>query len=221
MRRLIPKTAYFWFVSVPVRSLEPISQKFGFDRGTPIDRYYIERFLEEERESIRGRVLEIHDTAYAEHFGSEHVSQMEALDVDPNNKEADIVADLRQADGIPDETYDTLIVTHTYGVIDDYEAAIRESLRILKPGGTLLATVSAMGIAWDTEGSYWRFTPAAMRYVFEKYLEKDSSLTVRPWGNVLSGQAFWVGCAAEELSRAELDHVDEHFPITVSVKVIK
>lgn len=221
MRRLIPKAAYFCFAPTAVRSLDPISRKFGFDRGTPIDRYYIERFLEEERDSIRGRVLEIHDTAYAERFGGERVTRMEALDVDPNNPRANIIADLRKADSIPDATYDTLIVTHTYGVIDDYEAAIRESLRILKPGGTLLATVSAMGIAWDTEGSYWRFTPAAMRYVFEKYLGKDSLLTVRPWGNVLSGQAFWVGCAAEELSRTELDHVDEHFPITVSIKVTK
>ena len=30
-----------------LRRLSPISRHFGFDRGTPIDRYYIEGFLAE------------------------------------------------------------------------------------------------------------------------------------------------------------------------------
>src|SRR5258708_1276969 len=36
----------------------PISTSFGFDRGTPIDRYYIENFLGRNAGDIRGRVLE-------------------------------------------------------------------------------------------------------------------------------------------------------------------
>ena len=35
----------------------------GRDRGTPIDRHYIERFLDEHRADIRGRVLEVRDAA--------------------------------------------------------------------------------------------------------------------------------------------------------------
>ncbi len=38
-----------------LRSLRPVSASFGQDRGTPIRRYYIERFLQQERSAIRGR----------------------------------------------------------------------------------------------------------------------------------------------------------------------
>src|SRR5207244_6388384 len=43
--------------------LTPISATFGFDRGTPVDRYYIERFLEAHAADIAGRVLEARDDA--------------------------------------------------------------------------------------------------------------------------------------------------------------
>src|SRR5450759_3773496 len=33
----------------------PFSEVHGFDRGTPVDRYYIERFLDQHREDIHGR----------------------------------------------------------------------------------------------------------------------------------------------------------------------
>ena len=38
---------------------EPISHKFGFDRGCPIDRYYINSFLKQNQEVITVSVLEI------------------------------------------------------------------------------------------------------------------------------------------------------------------
>jgi hypothetical protein len=46
----------------------PISRVFGVDRGTPIDRYYIERFLAQEARSIRGAVLEVGDDVYTRRF---------------------------------------------------------------------------------------------------------------------------------------------------------
>jgi hypothetical protein len=41
--------------------LTPISSDWGFERGLPIDRYYIEQFLAEHSSDIRGHVLEIMD----------------------------------------------------------------------------------------------------------------------------------------------------------------
>ena len=38
---------------------EPVSRLFGYDRGTPVDRYYMEKFLGGHSADIRGRVLEI------------------------------------------------------------------------------------------------------------------------------------------------------------------
>ena len=41
---------------------EPISRKFGFDRGCPIDRYYINSLLKQNQSLITGSVLEISES---------------------------------------------------------------------------------------------------------------------------------------------------------------
>lgn len=197
-----------------------MSSKFGYDRGTPIDRYYIEMFLDRVKGDIRGRCLEVTDNAYTKRFGERRVMESEVIDIDRKNPQATIVADLRDMKSVASDTFDTIIATHTFGVIDDFEAAIRECARVLKSGGTLLATVSSLGVAADPELAYWRFTKASMRYVFGKYFDRET-LEVSTLGNVLSGQAFWVGLAAEELSEKELSFVDERYPIIVCVRARK
>ena len=39
----------------------PVSEQWGRDRGTPVDRWYIERFLDRHASDIRGHVLEVMD----------------------------------------------------------------------------------------------------------------------------------------------------------------
>jgi SAM-dependent methyltransferase len=219
MRLLRPKSGYFFF-PVPARRLEPISSKFGYDRGKPIDRHYIEAFLDYVQKDIRGKCLEVTDDAYTKRFGGDRVTESHVIDIDRKNPCATIYADLRDMRSVADRTFDTIIATNTFGVIDDFEAAIRECARILKPGGALLATVSALGVAADPEQAYWRFTKASARYVFGKYFDRET-LEVSVFGNVLSGQAFWVGLGAEELSPQELSKHDDRYPIIVSVRAKK
>src|SRR4029453_14668409 len=42
-----------------LRRTRPLSNDFGYDRGTPVDRYYIERFLARHQSDVKGRVLEV------------------------------------------------------------------------------------------------------------------------------------------------------------------
>ena len=42
-----------------IRSAKPLSRSWGYDRGTPIDRHYIEGFLERHRQHVKGHVLEV------------------------------------------------------------------------------------------------------------------------------------------------------------------
>jgi hypothetical protein len=70
------------------RRLSPISRTFGFDRATPVDRYYIERFLAENAGDIRGRVLEIGDNAYTVRFGGARVERSDIMHVDATNPDA-------------------------------------------------------------------------------------------------------------------------------------
>src|SRR5436309_5190201 len=64
---------------------EPISADFGFDRGVPIDRYFVEGFLARNAASIRGRVLEIGDNKYTLRFGGRQVEKSDVLHVDVTN----------------------------------------------------------------------------------------------------------------------------------------
>ena len=76
-----------------LRRTRPLSDVWGFDRGTPVDRYYIERFLASRRSDIRGRVLELMDSGYTELYGT-GVTQADVLDIDASNPKATIVDDL-------------------------------------------------------------------------------------------------------------------------------
>lgn len=50
-----------------LRSVVPISIVYGLDRGQAIDRYYIENFLSDNMEHIRGSVLEMACAGVAAH----------------------------------------------------------------------------------------------------------------------------------------------------------
>jgi len=53
-----------------LRRTKPISSDFGFDRGTPVDRHYIEAFLRQRSSDIRGHCLELGGDFYLRSFGS-------------------------------------------------------------------------------------------------------------------------------------------------------
>src|SRR3954469_4773203 len=93
-----------------LRRLTPLSQQWGADRGTPMDRYYVQRFLDAHRGDIRGRVLEVKDAEYTRRYGNQ-VASSDVLAVDPANAQATIVADLSTADAIPANSYDCFILT--------------------------------------------------------------------------------------------------------------
>ena len=216
MKLVYPKETYFLF---KVRTIEPLSTKHGFDRGTPVDRFYIESFLADNAKDIRGVCLEIGNRDYTLRFGEKRVTKSDVLDIDTKNKNANIHGDLRKLSHVSSNTYDCIILTHTLGIIDDHESAAREALRILKQGGTLLVTVSALGVAQNPEGCFWRYTPVALKYLFGKYVSSEH-ITVSSYGNVLAGQAFWVGLSAEELTKKELAHNDARYAV-IATAIIK
>ncbi len=218
VKMIKPKDGYF-FAGAPKRSLKPISFKQGFDRGTPIDRYYIDQFMSDYAADVRGACLEVHDNHYTVAFGKDRVTASDVLDVKTSNKQANIYGDLKKLDAVKDAVYDCFILMHTLGIIDDYEAAISESYRILKPGGVLLFVATVNG-SISPEYTFWRFTPASLRRIFGKYFN-EKNLTIKTYGNVLSGQSHWVGLATEELTKEELDYNDPEYPIIITMRAVK
>ena len=81
--------------------MTPFSREFGFDRGTPVDRFYIERFLSCCDADIRDRVLEIGDNSYTKRFGGNRVTRSDVLHVQEGNPQATFIGDLSSAEHIP------------------------------------------------------------------------------------------------------------------------
>lgn len=207
-----------------LRRLTPVSQVFGFDRGQPIDRYYIESFLQDRSSDICGRVLEIGDATYTRRFGGNRVIRSEILHVEPGNSSATLVGDLATGYGIPSGVYDCLILTQTLQFIYDVQNAIIHAHDALKPGGVLLATTSGISqiSRYDMArwGDYWRFTDTSFRQLFGDVFGAES-VTVETYGNVLVACAFLHGLATEELTLSELGYLDPDYPVIITVRAVR
>lgn len=206
-----------------LRRLTPLSRVFGYDRGLPIDRYYIEGFLERQAGDIQGRVLEIGDATYTHRFGSDRITKSDVLHVVEGNPQATIIGDLTNSDLIPSDSFDCAILTQTLHLIYNMQDAVKTIYRILKPGGVALITVPGISqIAIDEWKDYWcwSLTCLSARRLFAEVFD-DRYVTIEHYGNVLSATAFLQGLATQELTKAELDYRDPHYQMLITIRVVK
>lgn len=205
---------------MPRRTL-PVSERWGLDRGKPVDRWYIERFLGAERGAIRDRVLEVRDARYTTAFGTE-VASVDVVDIDASNADATIVADLSKPSSIEADRFDCFLLVQTLQFVFDTRAVLAEAHRILAPGGVLLCTVPAVSrISMRyLDEEYWRFTVAGCRDLVRNAFP-GGDVEARSYGNVLVCAAFLYGLAAEDLTEDELLYDDPFFPLVVAVRARK
>ena len=202
----------------------PVSRDWGFERGTPIDRFYIERFLEQSRERIRGAVLEFGDDAYTRRFGGARVESSDVLDVAARSG-ATIVADITQPDAVPAGRFDCVICTQVLQMIFDVRAALAQLHRALAPGGALLVTgagISKVGrrLGVDPWGEYWRFTAQSLELLLDEAFP-GGEVEVTAYGNVRAATAFLYGVAAEELPEGALERRDAPYEVIVAARAVK
>jgi len=201
----------------------PVSDCFGFDRGKPIDRYYIESFLEKHAGDIRGRVMEIGDDTYTKAFARSAVAHSDVFHVHGGNPDATLVGDLSAPDALPAAAFDCMIITQTLHLIFDMRAAVEQIYCGLKPGGVALVTVPGISqIATDEWGEqwFWSLTPASARRLFGVVFGPDA-VEITAYGNVFSATAFLQGLALEEVDRRKLTPVDPSYPVTVAVRATR
>ena len=205
------------------RRLTPISPIFAIDRGLPIERYYIERFLDRYRQDIRGRAMEFGDTFYLDRFGDDRVVQKDAFSV-VAGPGVTIVGDLQGDAPLPSGLFDCIVCTQTLQMIVDMPSAVRRLHGMLKPGGVLLVTthgISKIGRHLDTDhwGEYWRMTQEGARALFRDHFQGTSEVV--GYGNVLAAISTLHGLASSELSAQELDHADRNFDVIVGIRARK
>jgi GT2 family glycosyltransferase/SAM-dependent methyltransferase len=206
-----------------LRRVTPISRDFGYDRGLPVDRYYIEQFLARHRSLIRGRVLEIGDDSYTRKFGGRRVLAADVLHVEEGNEQATYVGDLTCADQIPSDHFDCFILTQTLHLVYDVRAALQTIYRVLKPGGVVLATLPGISQrSRDQWADYWcwGFTRLSAGRLFAEFFPAEE-IEVESHGNVLAATAFLQGLAANELSPEELEHQDPQYEMLITVRAVK
>jgi peptidoglycan/xylan/chitin deacetylase (PgdA/CDA1 family)/SAM-dependent methyltransferase len=201
----------------------PVSRTWGYDRGTPVDRPYIEAFIARHAADVHGRVLEVQENDLTRRFGGDRVTASDVIDWNPGNPRATIVDDLRRAATVPDDTYDCIILTQTLHVIDDMRAVLAQCARILKPGGVLLATLpcaSRVCLEYGPRGDFWRVTEAGARTLVESVFPPECVQT-SAFGNVKVTAAFLYGLAAHEVDARSLETTDPYFPLLIGVRAVK
>jgi len=201
--------------------LEPVSREFGFDRGKPVDRWYIERFLSEHRADVRGAVLEVAENTYTQWYDDGDVTSSDVLH-HTGNAESTLVGDLTTGDGLPSAAYDCFICTQTLPFIYDVHAAVRGIAKVLKPDGVVLATLPGMSQVSREDkrdwGDWWRFTSQGAERLFS---EAFDHVEVEAHGNVLTAAAFLYAYAAEELTEDELAHLDADYELLITVRAVR
>lgn len=205
------------------RRTKPFNENFGIDRGGAIDRYYIERFLHDQANCIRGRVLEVGDNEYTMRFGSGRVAQSDILHVTDSNSKATIIGDLSHAPQIADNSFDCIILTQTLQMIYDFRAALETCFRILKPGASLLLTVPGLSPIDHGEWKYtwlWSFNELSVQKLLGEHFDAAGT-AIRVDGNVAVASAFLYGLGLPDVPVDMLDYTDPHYPVIISAKATK
>jgi SAM-dependent methyltransferase len=207
-----------------LRRVVPVSLESGFDRGQPIDRYYIEQFLAANSDDVGGHVLEIGADLYTRAYGGERVTHGDVLHVVESRPGVTVVGDLTDADFLKSDAFDCIILTQTLQFIYDVRSVFGTAYRTLKPGGCLLATVPGISPLsnYDKErwGHYWSFTSQSLRRLVETEFP-TSNVQINAYGNVLAAISFLHGLASTELRSSELDVRDPLYEVLVTVRAVK
>lgn len=206
-----------------LRRTQPFSTDWGHSRGGAIDRYYIEGFLERNREAVRGRVLEVGDATYTRRFGGAAVTQADVLHITPGTEWATFVGDLADGSFLPSAAFDCVILTQTVHLIYDFRAALATVARILAPGGVLLLTVPGItNVATDQWSATWyyAFTYRSVPVMCDEAFPGFDIVT-ESHGNVLTAVSFLHGLGVTDLRAEELAVNDPSYSIVLTARVVK
>mgnify|MGYP006277698107 CR=1 FL=1 len=198
-----------------LRRVTPFSAQFGFERGLPVDRFYLHRFLDANREAIRGDVLEVQMVGYTRRFGHD-LGRTDSFDVVPTFDPTYLCDLAHCGDVIPTAAYDCVLLPNTPQHLRELEPALRHAYRALRPGGVLLASAAGLLPLTGEVADYWRATPAGWRELAAS-VWPDATVAVEGHGNCLAVIAAAHGLAFEELSESELLAHDPRFPLLVTI----
>lgn len=199
----------------------PVSQQFATERGTPIDRKYIDYFLRGNKQYITGDVLEIEDGYYTKKFGDNYKSIV--MDVSSDAACVDFNANLEIGEGIKEGIADCFILTQTLMYIYDLEKTSDSIYKLLKPGGVLLITCSGISQnsrrCMDNYGCYFSFNASVYGKMFGDK-NKFEIVESGSLGNAKTSLAHLAGLCCEDLKESDFEFNDKYYPL-ISYAVVR
>lgn len=199
------------------RRTNPFCQVFGFLRGSPIDRYYLNKFIDKIKPEIVGNILEIGATSEAKEAYqlsddcAYHVLNIEAY---PG---VDIVGDVHDVNLIQPGSFDTILL---FNVLEHCYApwiVIENIYTWLKPGGKCFAMVPGAVRIHNVPKDYWRPLPEAFTWMLRNFSQHQ----IFAYGNPMTVAASFYGISQEELTTAELDAYHPDFPVAICIAATK
>jgi SAM-dependent methyltransferase len=204
--------------------LTPFSSSWGSERGRPIDRHYIERFLGQHVTDFIGRALEVENSNYLRKYGSRTIESFDVLDINSDNQKATTIANLESGEGVPENTFDCFVMTQTLQFIYDAPAAVSQAHKLLKPGGVMLATVpgiTPLPVSDPYTGQCcWTFTTNSMNRMFGDVFGM-ANIQVKCFGNVRTATAFLWGLSLDEIPLEHYEYNDPDYPVIITLRAIK
>jgi SAM-dependent methyltransferase len=192
-------------------------------------RAYWHDFLSRRRTLVAGRALEIGSTRTVRRYGGDRLASADAIDMRPNPGVTH-VADLTRAWSVPGEQYDVFINQFTMHLVRDDQEALYHSIRVLRPGGTLLCNFPSFS-GFRPEGQdfgtsvrswVWRwYTPPGVKTMLERLSLTQADYELVTYGSYAGLLAYATGIPAEFLPRRWVEQSDPRRPLLVCARITR
>ena len=195
----------------------PLCNLFGFTRGTPIDRYYLDKFISEIRPQVAGTVLEVGGVLQnRELYQFSKATEYHTLDI-AANPGVTSVGDVHDPATFKPESLDAVVIFNVLEHCHNPWVVVQNIYIWLKVGGKCFCMVPSAQRLHDIPGDYWRPLPDGMQQLFQDYRQKKLYV----YGNPLTVVANFMGISAEELSSDELDDFHPDYPVITCIVAMK
>ncbi|MBD2360453.1 methyltransferase domain-containing protein [Anabaena minutissima FACHB-250] len=199
------------------RKTNPICHVTGFTRGTPIDRYYLQKFVNKIKDQVVGNVLEVGGVAKDREFYQFDLASTYRIMNLESGSGIDLVGDVHDVSLIETESLDGVVIFNVLEHCYSPWIAVENIYKWLKPGGKCFCMVPNAQRLHDRPGDYWRPLPDGVNWLFRNFSQRQLSV----YGNPLTVIASFHGVATEELTSEELDEFHADYPVSTCIVATK
>lgn len=195
----------------------PLSRNFGVERGTPVGRYYIDKFIVSNCNTVSGDFLEFGAVARYKKYFNKHISYDTISIFDEEG--ITYVADIHNISELPDKKFDCIVCTQVFEHLKSPETAALSLYYLLKEKGVLLFTAPFINNVHGCPSDYRRFTVEGCRFILEsagfniEYIDFG--------GNCMVSTGSLLGMVVEDFSSEDLSFKDEIYPYNILIRASK